>query len=354
MKNIFTTVLCFLLIGSAYGQNILLVDNTPTAPTGDHVYVDITTALAAAQPGDIIHVKPSSVSYGNVTITTTTDSISIFSVGFNPDKEIQQTTTLGTVYITGQNIKISGFIITGSVYIGYSGTAGNLSFENSQFDGAVHPGWGYTVNNVLFRNCLFRSSFQCYAGRVNSVVANNCIFSYNSTTTAGQIYLYDGTLMNNCLVFGDGAASRFAFHQLHNSTVSNTIFYGRSPAVNGGNYSNSTFNNCYAEQTFDDNIPSANGNSVNNTVPSISGTVFTDTNIGLSLVWNKNWLPDLDPVSTELIDTGDNGTNIGPTGGTIPFNVYGTPLPYIQKMVVPAVIRKGDNLDVSIEATGGN
>ncbi len=36
------------------------------------------------------------------------------------------------------------------------------------------------------------------------------------------------------------------------------------------------------------------------------------------------------------------------------FNVYGTPLPYIQKMVVPAVIRKGDNLDVSIEATGGN
>ena len=82
------------------------------------------TAIDATVPGDIIHVKPSGTTYGNIVMTGANDSISIFGIGFNPDKEISLTSTIGYLYMSGNNVRISGLRFTSQLRIASGATAG--------------------------------------------------------------------------------------------------------------------------------------------------------------------------------------------------------------------------------------
>lgn len=348
MKTI-STLFFSLLLFNVYSQRILLVDNTPSKPGGSHVYATLQAAIDASVANDIIHVKPSSTTYGSITITTAHDSITIYGIGLNPDKEIFQYSAVGAIYITGNNVKISGLRVTSSVFIGYVGTSANLSFENNEFEGSVYVGYSYASSNVLFRNCLINGAFTTDATRATNTVVNNCIFSgYNGN---GQSNLNNGTLISHCLFFGNSSYSSFS--NLNSVTIANSIFFGRSPQATTAS-SNSTFNNCFATQNTNNAFPTANGNSVNGTITTISGNVFADASIVPAANWDINWNPALDPVSTQLIgaNAGNDGTDIGLTGGTIPFNRNAAPLPYIKSLVVPSVIKQGDNLNVTVNALG--
>jgi hypothetical protein len=351
------TLLATLFLGFVYlasAQNILLVDNTPSAPSGSHVYSNLQTAVDAASPGDIIHVKPSSTSYGNLTINTSSDSITIYGIGINPDKEIKLNSTIGTVYITGSNIKISGMLITGTVYSSYSSSTANISMENNRFNNSVYTSYSYTSSNVIYRNCIFYHNFYTDASLSNNTVVSNCVFAKVSpSTTSGQVYGENGTLFNHCLFIANGASGRWAFNDLNYCTVSNTIFYGINPSPENS-YSNATYNNCYSEQAADNNsFPTDAGNSVNGTIATQAGPIFTDANIVLTNGWTTSWDPTLDPTGASgLVAAGDDGTDVGLTGGTIPWSINGAPLPYIKSLVVPSVIKQGNDLDVTIKANG--
>lgn len=354
MKKLLTIFCAFVFVYTVNAQQrILYVDNTPTAPTGTHVYTNLQTAINASQPNDIIHVKPSATSYGSITITNANDSITIFGIGFNAEKEVSQISEIAGITLSGQNVKISGFRVTSTVFLASAAASGNLSFENNIFDGTIYVGYSFAISNVLFRNNIFYGFIQTYAARINTTVFNNCIFSYNTGTTTGQIDAFNGTLFAHCLFFGAGGSNvRNTFAESQNSTISNSIFYGRSPkssVVNG--ISNTTYNNCYAVDSYDNTFPEGNGNSVNGIITSISGNIFSDPAIVVQQTWNRRWNPALDSASTELLNGGDNESAVGLTGGSIPYKYTGTPLPYIKSLVVPAVIRRGDNLNVKAEAT---
>ncbi len=344
MKFVSTTFFFFAVL-ALNAQTVRLVDNTPSKPGGAHVYSNLQTAINASVAGDIIHVKPSSTSYGNITITAANDSITLYGIGLNPDKEILQQSMIGQVYLSGaNNVKISGFYLTTSIYIGYpSAACANLSFENNQFEGGVYVSYSYATSNVLFRNCIFNSTVTTSATNSNNTVINNCIFDgYNGN---GQVSLHNGTLVSHCLFFGNG--SYYAFGTLQSSTISNSVFYGKGPGAT--TTSNSTFNNCYAASNASNVFPTANGNSVNGTVTAITGTLFTDTDIVLGVFWNVDWDVTL---GTTSLAGGDDATPIGLTGGTIPYSTKAAPLPYIKSFVVPSVIKQGDNLNVKINALG--
>lgn len=346
MKFVSTTIFLLFALG-ANAQNILLVDNTPSAPGGSHVYSTIQEAIDASSPGDIIHVKPSATSYGNIQIEQ--DSITIYGIGLNPDKEIFINSTVGSIQVNGvQNIKISGLVVTGGLNIAYNiGSCANLSFENCLFNSTVYVSYSYSTSNVLFRNCIIEGQFITDATKSNNTVVNNCIFAgYNGNA---QVQLYNGTLVSHCLFFGAGTYTAFGY--LLNSTVSNSIFFGKSAQASTST-DNSTFNNCLSIGNSNNTFPTTGGNSVNGTITSISGNVFADAAIVVALDWNINWDPTLDPTSIELIGTGDDGTDIGLTGGTIPFNNKAAALPYIKSLVVPSVIKQGDDLNVTINALG--
>lgn len=341
MKNLLTTLLS--LAGfCALSQNILLVDNTPTAPTGAHVYSTLQAAIDASGPGDIIHVKPSGTSYGNVAITAANDSISIFGIGLNADKEIAQRSELTYMYLSGKNIRISGLVFSSTVYVGYNATAGNVTLDNCEFNSSMYVGYNSVTSNVVVRNCLF-NYYTYFTINANATVIANSIFSFNTTSQVQDCH--NGTLISHCLFFGNGT-NHNAFSNMSNSTVSNSIFYGREPNIANTNSSN-TFNNCLAIHATD---TVQNAGTVNGPVTSLTGNVFASTDIVLQTNWNRDWDPAL--AASELIGTGDDGTEIGVTGGTIPYSVTGTPLPYIKSFIVPTVIKQGEDLPVEINALG--
>ena len=107
--------LTFLLIGlwfaAGNAQNILVVDNTNSGLTGDHIYTDLATAVEAAQAWDIIHIMPTTVAYGGVTIDK---PLSLIGSGFNPEIETHiYVSRVNSITLTseGAGLRIAGLIV---------------------------------------------------------------------------------------------------------------------------------------------------------------------------------------------------------------------------------------------------
>ncbi len=365
----FLSILCLTCIftNSAFSQNILLVDNTAGRPGGAHVFGSIQDAVNAASAGDIIHVKPSAVEYADVTIELANDSISIFGIGFNPDKEGPLTSRVRDIYVRGNNVRISGLVFR-TLYAGWnlSGTNGfsNLSLDNCVAEEIYVGDANDFFNNVIIRNNIIGNLGTAHTNTVavnigtasSQVILTNNIFTGDITpSTSGN----DGTLScNGCIVknnlfLGNGEATRFALHAVSNATISNNIFLGRNPQGRSS-LSNTSFKNNLIVLASDSSLSTTNGNSVSGTINTIATfeEVFLDTAIRAQDRWDLSWDPALE--ATELIGTGTDGTDIGPTGSTIPFNTTGTPLPFIESLIVPEIIREGDSLSVKLRAVGGN
>ena len=103
-----------------------------------------------------------------------------------------------------------------------------------------------------------------------------------------------------------------------------------------------------------DTVLTVGDNSISNNVyeAGLTGAVFNDANVVFQNSWNLTWDPTPDPTSIEIINGGNDASDIGVSGGSIPYNVTGTPLPYIRQFIVPSVVRQGDNLPVEIRAVG--
>jgi len=333
-------------------QNVLIVDNTPGAPTGSHIYSTVANAIAASVEGDVIHIMPSGVSYGSITIPAGKNGITVYGGGVNPDKETLVRSVVEVFTVNGNNIKVGGLVVNNEFRISWNATnVLNVTVENMQFNNHVYASYNTNSDGILFRNCLF--GFLAVTTNIsNNVVFSNCIFAYPGNDPTGQVYAENGTIISNCLFYGNGT-SRFGFFSLNNSIVTNSIFYGRSPLATSSS-SNSTFNNCYAQQTHNnDEFPSGSGtNTLNNIVPYTGKHWLQDSTIAIGLGWNMDRDVTLNPNFTTLINGGNDGSDIGLTGGTIPFNKTATSLPYVKSILMPTIIRQGDQLNVSFDAKG--
>lgn len=367
MKNLLCLALV-LICFSAFSQNILIADNNAGAPSGAHVFSSLQDAINASTAGDIIHVIPSPTSYGTATIDAN-DSISVYGIGFRPDKDGPALSTVGTINVYGSNVKLSGLRITSSIQIGTtSRTVNNLAIENCNVNNIqATTTTSFTGSNILIRNCYINptgyttGNSEIYlSDRVSNSVITNCILGgYTGTSTAygGDIRAYNGTVIKNNLFIGDGEALRPAFYALENCSVTNNIFFGRLPTA----YSsllNVTFNNNVAVGAIDpagNALPpqTTNGVTGNNNYTDITdpATLFENPEIVVGDVWDMNWEPTLTPeMATELIGT--DGTVIGPAGSTLPWNPSGVPLPLIQSVITSEVIKQGDDLNITIKARG--
>jgi len=350
----------------SFSQNILIADNNAGAPSGAHVYPALQDAIDAATTGDIIHVIPSPTRYGNVTIDATKSGISIYGIGFNPDKDGPALSIVDEIYVYGSDIRLSGLRIWNLISIGTSSnTVNNVAIENcSFFRLSSTTSTSFFGSNILIRNCY--TGLSSVNGEViylsdrisNSVITNCIIGGYNSTSSSayGSITAYNGSVIKNNIFFGDGDDKKNAFAILQNCTVSNNIFFGRMPQSQTS-LTNSTFNNNVSVGCFDNTLPptSTNGNTGNNNFVSLTDPtlIFDDPTIVIGDTWDSNWLPVLSASNAAiLLNAGTDGTNIGPTGSTIPWDPTGVPLPLIQSVISSEVIKQGDNMDVTIKARG--
>ena len=361
MKTFITTLLAFVALSSS-SQTVWIVDNRPSAPTGAHIFSNVTDAIAAASSGDIIHLTPSQVSYGNWAINK--DSLTFFGVGYNPDKEQPAVVSNGTITLNPGvfGIRLSGLNAT-TVSLGTTsgGSIGNVIIENGEIDfiDGDHNSFAMVLSNIIIRNCVIGMTYATNTpviyldddGQVSStsvVIANNIIMGTSSSGATGAIGVTDAIIRNN-LFLGNGAGD-FAFSILETSTVSNNIFLGRSPQPDAANaIGNSTFNNNISFSTSDDIFPNgSNGNTgsgnLEGTDPLLSGVTIQDD-------WDFSFNPTPDGGSPAL-SGGNDGTDIGVTGGTIPYSTTGTPLPIIKVLRLPELIQEGADVDATIEAEG--
>ncbi len=366
MKTLLTLILA-VVASAGFSQNTLLVDNTAGAPTGTHVYNDLQSAIDATVPGDIIHVKPSNISYGNAVITEANDSITLFGVGYNPDKEIFLLSMIDQLDIDGSGIRLSGLRITSILDIAnnnLSNSISNISVDNCQIDRVdVANGTVETANNIVFRNCILGGGGAgCCSGIINmdadasNVVFNNCIIQTSVTgASPGIVNAQNGTLFTHCLFFSAGGSNHPAFQALTSATVANCTFFGVSPSILSTPNTNNTFTNNLTVNGADTVFTIATGSTSINNIgeDELSGGVFADPDVIFQQYWNKDWQVAFDPASSaQLEDTGNDGTDIGLTGGSIPYKETGTPLPYIKQFIVPSVIKQGNDLPVEISAIG--
>lgn len=344
-------------------QTVWIADNRPTAPTGAHIFADIASAITAASPGDIIHIIPSQTFYPDFAVSK--DSLTFFGIGFNPDKDQPNKSWVGNLTInTGVfGTRISGLNVNGDITIGTNdGATGNIFIENGDIDRIVTTtagSPGKALSNLVIRNCIIglrETSAIPVLDLTNEtnptsvVITNNVIMGTSSATSggAGSLNVADAIVKNN-LFYGNNS-SDFAFNGVTTSTITNNIFFGRAPVTDAltGTVNNSTFTNNISFNTPNDVFPiGSNGNTGSG---NLQATDPMFTNVPLA----DDWDFANDPILTggPGITGGNDGTDIGLTGGTIPFSITGTPLPTIKVLRLPEIIKQGDNVDATIEAEG--
>ena len=362
MKRLTLLNLALFVAVTAFAQTTRIVNNNPGATGGVNVYTGATAlqnAIDASTSGDILQIVPGTVSNGNVTITN--KSLTILGVGLDPQKGLGTRSLAGDINLVGAGS--SGFRISGvhflrllpNISCSSAWTIANILVENCQFNSVQMLNNVCAIGNTIVRNCVinshqgFSSGPQAFEIFISSgvVITNNIIRGHS--TTAGTIYGNGLTIQNNLFW---GAGTHYVFTGLTNSVVQNNIFARISPSVTPcGNCTGNTFYNNVVFGSADNTFTNGtNGNSS-------TGHVVADpllTNVPVQPA-NSSWIYTYDVnllTGSPANNTGLDGTDIGPTGGMIPFDEEGTLLPLIESVNMPAVVTKGIDLEVNIKAKG--
>ncbi len=368
MKTSLSLLFVTLFSFSVFSQTVWIADNRPTAPTGTHIFSNVTDAIAAASSGDIIHITPSQFSYGSWTIDK--NDLTIFGVGYNPDKEQPAVVNNSTITIALGvfGVRLSG-INASQITLGSSaaGSIGNIFIENGEIDYITGNSGGSatSLSNIIIRNCVigrdlttFAAAIDLQNSSVNStsvIIANNVImgttWNPNATNNYGSINVTDAIIKNN-LFLGNGSIGDFAFNlAVVTSTISNNIFLGRNPTSDsqGGDVTNCTFSNNISFGAADNVFPiGSNGNTGSGNSENVDPILV---NVPIVDDWDFAYDPTPD-TGSPAIAAGNDGGDIGVTGGTIPYSVTGSPLPIIKVLRLPELIQEGTDVDATIEAEG--
>lgn len=344
----------------AGAQTIRIANNNPGATPGTNVYTGtsaLQNAVTASVSGDIIHIIPSSISYGNTTVLN--KSLTLLGIGLNPEKDIGQRSIVGDITLNGatsSGSRISGLHFNRLLLANISSpvhTVSNILCENSQFDIMIGP--GFTTNaiaNIVVRNCVIHggnntSEPQAFELYTNSgvVITNNIIRGF--CCSAGLISGDGLTIQNNFFYYG-GTGS--VFQDLDNSLVQNNIFYRISPTLNSSQTGNTFINNISFDHStsniFTDGV---DGNTATNNLTNVDPLI---TNVpSTTFEWNYSWDITL-MTGSPALGTGQDGTNMGPTGSAAPFDPEGTFLPLIESVNMPAIVTQGSALNVNVKARG--
>jgi len=340
---------------TSYGQaapTIRVANNNPGAAIGTNVYTGTTAiqdALAAAVAGDIIYAVPSAIAYGSITIDK---AITIFGIGIRPDKDLALKSKVGPIYLNASNVRISGITgpTNGGVLIEFglsNVTYTDITIENSKFREIRQTNTTtVTLDRVLIRNNIIINlgwqGVEFYTTS-NVTITNNVIYC---SRTSGSITGIGLILFNNLFV-GDGTANARAVAMVNACEFDHNIFFGTFVNVTSSSPDNVWNDNLSFGSTNDVFSIGSWGNK--STSPNIEGADPLFVGMPKTDTWNNAHDFTLQAGSPAL---NINGTDIGPSGGTTPFDDEGNLLPLIQTVSVPAIIPLGTDLPVTIKAKG--
>ncbi len=350
MKTIFL-FLASLASGLMLAQNVHTVDNN-TPSVGD--FTTIGDAIAAASPGDTIYVIPSTVDYGNFTITKL---LHFRGAGHAPEYNSNQGAVLGNITLNipigGSGLTFSGLIMGNVSVTGSQQAYSSLEFINNRFNGRITAGSGQNqCNNWIIIGNVFSASTPDLINKNNSngwLLHNNYIRQEGASATWSMLRNFNSSdvVRNNIFVNAYTNNPGSLFNSCIGLTVENSLFLfnGNSTGINlSGN--TVTFNNCLSYSYPGQSLDALPGdNNLDNQDPLL-------VSIGANPYYSPSKNFALQPESPGAA-YGTDGQDIGLYGSNFNFSPRGYPsdLPYITKMeVTNAVVGQGGTLNVEFEA----
>ena len=131
MRNTLTILSWAMMVAHGWSQSTLTVCNLPDCPSQ---YPTLAVAMQEANPGDIIQVMPSPLSYGDLTIDK---AITIQGGGHDPDPLSGTFPILGSLQVGASNIRIEGLRLESVELIPNLGEViANVEILNNRFYGS--------------------------------------------------------------------------------------------------------------------------------------------------------------------------------------------------------------------------
>jgi len=357
-RNSLIVLLFFVTIGSLSAQTIRIANNNPGAPGGTNVYTGnagIQNAIDASTAGDIIHVIPSSIGYSDITVNK---GVSIYGIGTNPDKEGTKQSQLNIINIGSSNVVISGMRINNYIRLAHysNQTNTNILVENCYIANYILAYYSATIlGNVTIRNNVLdgitssgRHTIEFHHNTTSNISITNNIIIVKDQTTYGGINVNGGAVITNNLFLSNGGDGK-AFADVDGSVIKNNIFLGCSPR-GISSLANNTYSNNLTYLCPTASFPIGVSGNVGDTTLIDIDPQFVDPNVVPRTSWSFTW--DHASLASEVLNGGDDGTDIGLTGGAIPYKQEATNLPLIQSVTIPSVIIQGNTLPTTIKAKG--
>lgn len=334
-----------LLIAIAFKAQAT-VHTVSNLPNSGAMFNDINTAISAATNGDTIYVMGSNTTYANVTLNK---NVWLIGPGTFAQKEyvipatvnlIDLEDNLNGAAVLGFNCNIVGGSNIQNIEIGYNQLNGSqgmsISFSNQTNISNIH-----IHSNILKAGPISSNIAVTFA---SSTLINNIIFENNICVGTfanmnGNFVFVQHNVFYNCTYNGDDA-----FGNTSNCIINNNIFYNSDPLT--GTTSCSYNNNIsYSSTATFPAMPAGNGN-IDNTNPMMvnvfnSGSYSPTLNFALQ-------------AGSPALNTGNDGTNMGITGGnntsTVTGEVYN--MPVIRKMMIQNTsVPQNGNIDVKVRST---
>lgn len=356
-------IIVSVFLGTGYTQNILVANNNPGAASGINVFTGanaIRDAITAATAGDIIYVVPSPTTYGNLSITK---AITLFGVGIRVSKDLGAKSLIGVVNIDASDVRLSGLVNapgTAEIRLGWNVGAANIdaiTIENCRVKRILMTSTpSATVSNLLIRNNVITGTGSI-ATHILLNTTSNAIVTNNICVEGGSgamVRALNATFTYNVFTHTQDEAP---FDAVVDCIFDHNIFYGNRVDIPVGSTGNSWTNNLsYGNSNDSYNVfnVTTNGNNdlgePGSNIESVGGNndpMFV--NFPLTSDWNDSYDLSLQVGSPAL---NVNGEDIGPSGGSVPFDFEGNILPLIQTVTIPSVIPVGTDLPVTIKAKG--
>jgi hypothetical protein len=335
------------ITGNLAQARILRVNNTgipltPLAPNTLPIYTTAQAAHDAAVNGDTIHIEPSGVDYGNLTVTK---QVIIIGNGyflgpatsnFNPNLQaIPNTSKLAAVSFNAgsSNSAIMGISILSNLTLaGDNSSLNNITVKRNNISQFFYV-YG-TVNNSK----IIQNYFDGYGLAYANGAFTNFLFSNNIMNGAIQFDANDNGVVENNVLNVSGSYGL----TIQNSTIRNNID-GTNTAT--GTFTGSMVQNNMSVSTvfgnLDGNIQNANLTNVFEDWANTSSSFSIDSRLQLK-------------TGSPAIGAGFGGINMGAYGGSFPYVLSGIPnVPSIFKLNTPSVVTSS-SMSVTISTRSNN
>lgn len=347
MKFILTLVVSIHSFSSAVCQNYFVANSNAGATGGTNVFTGgtaLTDAIGAASNGDVIYVVPSGVSYGTVTVDK---EVSLIGGGFNPDKAGGAVSTITSLGVQADNVRLAGLVVSQTTSIFGTGRA-NIFIDKCRMKRIMVPNANSAGNVVIQKSIIGENETAnpLYLQSTTNVTLSNNII-YHADGTGAAIQGLSGGAIGYNLFVGYGGAGAAAFQDVTLCSIQNNVFLGVTP-VGLGTFTDNDQQNNLTYTSDNDVFVTVNGNtSVNN--KEAQDPMFTNVVLGTTFSFSF----DLTPLAgSPLLGAATDGTDIGVFGGLNPYDIYGTPLPLVRAVTAPNTVSQGSNMSVRVEAKG--